>query len=234
MRQFLTPRYWLTLLALGGLVLVVNLFVGNADGGVATAPALSLLPEGSVPHRADLVQWVSVVQAPAGIEFVDGKLVADVRLAIDATRTMVITAGTPGENTCPKWSEGGQCIVAADLLGDAVLWFSLVPGTPGATIKLPGVVEALDDNLVRLANGWIVRRVSVVERSCDEETTSLKDFVGKFGDAATATFDYELQKVVKVTCPRTSNTTTTEVIDTSVPATETTVPGGSTTTLEPG
>jgi autotransporter-associated beta strand protein len=54
-----------------------------------------------------------------------------------AQGTMVIRAGTPGSNSCANYIGLGQCVVAADLLGDAVLRFDIVAGTPGVTIKLP-------------------------------------------------------------------------------------------------
>ena len=234
MRQFLSLRYWFTLLALVGLALGVAAFTSRSGGAAGSASDIVLPDMGPTPRSADLVQWVFGIQAPAGITFVDGKLAADVALLIDGTRTMIVKAGTVGESTCPTWDQQGQCTVAADLLGEGVLWFSLIPGPPGDTIKLPAVVELLSDNMVRLANGWIVHRASVVDRSCGDETTSLANFVATYGDSATATFDFAKQRIVKVTCPRTDATTTTIVVDTTPPAPASTLPGGSTTTIEPG
>ena len=99
---------------------------------------------------------------------------------------------------------GGSLVraVAADLLGDAVLWFSIVPGGPDATIELPAVAELVSGGWVRLSNDWVLRHAPKVERSCSADTTSLTDFINTFGDRARSTFDYETQRIVKVTCPK--------------------------------
>lgn len=232
MRQFFTLRYWLTLLALGGLALGVMVLTSGSDEPVAVT-------EGSLPGdvpaallHVDLMTPVYLIQAPDGLGFVDGRLTADIALFIDGTRTMVIKAGTPGANSCVNYLELVQCVVAADLLGDAVLRFEIIPGTPAVTIKLPAVMEMLDGQLVRLANGWVVHRALRVERVCDDETTSLPQFIETYGDTATATYNFELQEMVKVTCPRVTATTTTTLPPVS------TIPGtvdtGPVTTEEPG
>ena len=94
-------------------------------------------------------------------------------------------------------------MVAAQLLGDAVLWFALVDASPTDTasaVVLPGVVELIGTTQVRLANDWLVNRSTTVVRSCADDTASLKDFVSTYADKATSTFDLISQKLVKVTC----------------------------------
>jgi len=59
----------------------------------------------------------------------------------------------------------------------------------------------MDGPWVRLANDWVVRRADRVERSCPADTSSLTDFIRAYGDSATATFNFESQRVVRVTCP---------------------------------
>ncbi len=232
MRQFFTLRYWATLLALVGLALGVMVLTSGSDKAAPTDVTVVDGTEVNLLH-IDVMTPVFEVQAPQGFTMQDGRLTADIALFIDGTRTMVIKAGTPGEMNCPDYVDLAQCVVAADLLGDAVLRFDLVSGTPDVTIKLPAVVEMLDNSMVRLANGWVVKRAFRVERVCDDETTSLKQFIEAYGDTATSTFNFELQQLVRVTCPRATATTTTLP---PVP----TVPGGSTvdtvpgTTAEPG
>ncbi|MDO8391474.1 MAG: hypothetical protein Q7V57_13415 [Actinomycetota bacterium] len=238
MRQFFTLRFWMSLVALVALVVAVGWLTAGSDDGAEVAVSDSILSSASpAPRRVDLVHWVTTVQAPGGVGVTEGLLDADLALLLDPTRTMVIKAGTPGEMSCPLWEQPGQCTVAARLLGDAVLWFALVPGPTATAIKLPGVVQVLDDNVVQLANGWLLRRVSVVERSCDDDTTSLRNFVDMFGDTATATFSFEQQKVVKVTCPRVRATTTTSTVldlSSTIPTAPESLPEGTTTTEEPG
>jgi hypothetical protein len=218
-RQFFSLRYWLTLLAL----------VGLAVGAAAVAESRRSDPDDPIgpPGAAlsdrtiDLVTWVFAVQLPVGFEMVDGRTNMDLALLIDATRTMTITKGTPGEIDCPRLAELGQCTVAADLLGDGVLWFSIVPGVPGPTVELPAVSKLLDGGWVRLANGWVVPHAPVVDRNCPEDTASLTEFIGLYGEQATSTFDFDQQQIVKVTCPDTDGVVTT------------TTSNASTTTLDP-
>ena len=233
MRQFFTLRYWVTLLALCGLALGVMVLTSGSDD--ATPEVIGPTPgDLQTLLHVDFMTPVFGIQAPQGLTIVDGRLTADVALFIDTTRTMVIKAGTPGSNSCPNYAGVAQCVVAADLLGDAVLRFDLITAVPDVTIKLPAVLEMLDNQTVRLANGWVVHRALRVERVCDDETTSLPQFIEAYGETATSTYNFELQEMTRVTCPRATATTTT------LPPLPT-VPGGSTviseapgTTAEPG
>ncbi len=229
MRQFVSPRFWLAIAALVGLTYGLWYVLVRKDDTVAVVgkPAAAALTE----HRVNLVLPVYGIQADPGFAMVGGATTGDMHLALDATRTMVVKAGTPGIITCSKLAEINQCIVAADLLGDAVVWFSLIPNPQRATLLLPGITEVRSDNWVLLENGWEVARNEVVERNCD--ATGLDDFVHQFGgNLSTSTFSFEQQEIVKVTCleqPDNSTTTSTSTtlavpvvipIDTSVIAGE--------------
>jgi len=197
-RQFFTLRFWLTVLALVGLTAAIS--VAFRDQGTQAGDVAA--PTSGFDRTIDLVSWVFLVVPPEGFTMKNGRANADLVLQLDGTRTMVVKAGTPGAISCTRLTEVAQCVVAADLLGDAVLWFDIVPGTPGSTVQLPAVVELLDGGWVRLANDWIVRHAGKVVRSCPAETSSLTDFIETFGDKATSTFNFEQQQIVKVTCPR--------------------------------
>ena len=213
MRQFFTFRFWLTIAALGGLALAVTAFAKSleSDAGPSAADVGTATPERTI----DVVAWVYAVQPPPGFAIVDGRANKDMALIIDGTRTMIITAGTPGEMDCPRYAELAQCTVAADLLGDGVLWFSIIKGVPGSTVELPAVAELLDGGWVRLENGWVVQHAPKVERSCADDTSSLNDFIDLFGAAAKSTFNFEQQQIVKVTCPGGAGATTTSVAPTT-------------------
>jgi hypothetical protein len=219
-RQFFTLRFWLSLLALAGLALGVAAFAESREGDQPTVE-----PGAATPDRTiDLVSWVYLIQPPPGFGIVDGRTTTDLALVLDGTRTMIVKAGTPGEIDCLGYTELARCTVAADLLGDAVLWFSVVPGVPGPTVDLPAVVELLDGGWVRLANGWVVPHAPVVDRSCPEDTDALTEFINAFGETAKSTFDFERQQIVKVTCPRGASATTSSTVPfTTLPGI--TVPG---------
>jgi hypothetical protein len=194
-RQLFTLRFWLAvgaLVALAAVALAVRSF-----GGASSATSADV-----VGRRIDLVQWVFQATAAKGFEVKDGVTTADLSLQLDGARTMVVKAGTPGEVKCDDLLLPGRCTVAADLLGDAVLWFSIVPGGPDATIELPAVAELVSGGWVRLSNDWVLRHAPRVERSCSADTSSLTDFINTFGERARSTFDYETQRIVKVTCPK--------------------------------
>jgi len=175
----------------------------------------------------DLVAVVAKATPAPGFDLTDGAASADLALLLDANRTMVVKAGTPGESTCTALDQPEQCVVAATLLGDAVLWFSLVPGTAGATVSFPAVVSLPEAGWAQLANHWIVRRASVVDRNCVKDTVSLTDFIHQFGKHATSTFNLETQKITKVVCTNDGVPTTDSIAptDTSIGVPGTGVPG---------
>jgi hypothetical protein len=209
-RQFLSPRFWLSIGALAGLFLLLLVVFGRGTPATGVQ-ASDDDPSAEEPRHLDLVTWVYLATPAPGFALDHGVTTSDLSLQLDGTRTMVIKAGTPGEIDCPTLTRAAQCTVAADLLGDAVLWFALVPGAPGPAISLPAVTKVLDSPWVQLANGWAVRRANVVERSCAEDTSSLGDFIRTYGEAATSTFNFEQQEIIKVTCPQPGTETTVAV-----------------------
>jgi len=217
-RQFISIRFWMTIAALIGLTFGLWYVLVRKDTTVA------VIGKAQIPHvtehRINLILPVFTIQADAGFAMVDGVAKGDMHLALDATRTMVIKTGTPGEVTCSRLADVNQCVVAADLLGDAVVWFSLIPNPQKANLVLPGITEVRKENWVLLANGWEVSRNDAVERNCD--AAGLEDFVHQFGGLrSTSTFSFEQQEIVKVTCleqPEAPTTTTT------IPAVTTLVP----------
>lgn len=203
----LTLRFWLTLLALLAL-LGVAAWIARSNSH--DKPKVTVgEPAG---RSVDFIALVQTAQLPPGFAMVGGRANADVYLTIDATRTMLVKAGTPGEIACPLIAEPSQCIVAADLLDDGVLWFSLIPGTSGAVVPLPAVVELLAGGWVRLANDWVVQHAPKVERSCADDTSSLTNFIETYGATATSSYNVEQQRIVRVTCPRTTTSTSTTIV----------------------
>ncbi len=216
MRQFVSFRFWLTIVVLLGLTFGLWYLLVRKDTSVAVIgkPAHPAVTQ----HRVNLLQPVYSISADPGFAMVNGTAGGDMQLALDATRTMVVKAGTPGEITCSKLAEINQCIVAADLLGDGVVWFSLIPNPQKASLVLPGITAVHKNNWVLLSNGWEVARNNAVVRNCD--ASSLDDFVHQYGGSlSTSTFSFEQQQIIKVTCLQQpeSTTTTTPTTTTLVP-----------------
>jgi hypothetical protein len=228
MRQFVSPRFWLAIAALIGLTFGLWYLLVRKDDTVAVIGKVA--QREVTEHRVNLLQPVYGIQADPGFAIVDGVATGEMHLALDATRTMVVKAGTPGQITCAKLAEINQCVVAADLLGDAVVWFSLIPNPQRATLILPGVTEVRKNNWVLLSNGWEVARNDVVERNCD--AAGLDDFVKQYGGSlSTSTFSFEQQEIVKVTCleqpevaTTTSSTTSTVPVPVVVPIDTSVIP----------
>jgi hypothetical protein len=199
MRQFFTWGFWLSLVALAGITFGLMAFTDalDSDDGDAVGPA-EVAPDAE--RNIDLIAMVFAAQADPGFDIVDGRTTADMQIRIDGFRFMNIKAGTPGENRCATLDQLATCTVAADLLGESVLWFSIVPLGPRNTVVLPAVSELLEGSRLRLANGWVVQRADVVKRVCDEDTASLTDFIRRFGDDATSTFSLDEQQLVSVSC----------------------------------
>jgi hypothetical protein len=205
-RQFLTWQFWLSLAALAALTIVLVLVTRSQDDAQASLVAAPIGEEAGAAtdtkseQPIDLIVLSFAAQGEEGFDFVDGRSTKRTLVYIDGFRYMDIPAGTPGENRCPGVAELAKCVVAADLLGDAVLWFSFLPLEPRNLITLPGIAEVRDGGKVLLDNGWVIRRAPVIERECETDTVGLNDFLERFSGRSTSTYSIEEQAIVSVTC----------------------------------
>lgn len=213
-------RFWMSLLAvlaLFGIVYVVTRGEPDSDSVIAA-------DDGPVERHVDFVSQVYSITGDAGFAMVRGKSNGELQLIIDGSRTMVVQPDTPGEISCPDLSGIGTCVVVADLLGDAVLWFALVPHEQTSTVTMPGIAKLDDQNVVELTNGWVVRRAASVSIDCTEDVSSLTEFVRRFGTSSTTTFSLDDQQIVKTTCTQAPQSTTTTTVP-AAPPTENVIPG---------
>jgi hypothetical protein len=195
MRQFFTWGFWLAVLALVGMTFGLYTVTRPSDEVAA------VIEEVAVPDRQiDMIGLVYLAQADPGFAIVDGRTTANMQIRIDGFRYMNIRADTPGEDRCAALAELAKCAVAADLLGEAVLWFSIVPLGTRNQVLLPAVTELRDDGTVRLDNGWILHHADVVKRLGCDDSTSLTDFIERHGEGSTTAFSLDEQAVVSVTC----------------------------------
>jgi hypothetical protein len=198
-KYFLSIRPWAALgilVALGAVILGVFVVVESRDSGVTGEP---------IPHRVELVAVVTAVQAPENWAVVEGKTVGEATLALDDGRSVTITGNTIGEISCTDFSSPNSCVLLADVLGPAVVWFALVPADErngDEVLTLPALVDMLDGgDLGVTSNGWVVRLTTGVERTCDTETVSLRDFINKFSpDSSVTILDLLRDEVTEVVC----------------------------------
>lgn len=196
MRQIFSVRFFA---AVGGVVglffLLTTIF--------ATRGAIEGAAEGPVPieiHKIDFVDQVFSSRNEAFEVNTDAVAANDTELIIDGSRSLRIVAGTPGEMLCPRFPEVGACAVVADLLGEAVVWFALVPIGNSRTVDLPAI-DTLDDGLATLVNGWQVRFAPVLDRRCpDEQFTSYREFREALGDDFITVFSIDDRRLTAVEC----------------------------------
>jgi hypothetical protein len=213
-RQFITLRFWMSLLAvvaLFGLVYVATRGEPHSDQVIAAAD------EGPVQRHVDFVSQVYSINGDPGFAMVRGKANGELQLIIDGSRTMVVQPDTPGEISCTDLAAVGQCVVVADLLGDAVLWFALVPFEQARSVTMPGIAKLDDQNMVELTNGWLVRRAASVDLDCADDVSSLTEFVRRFGPSSTTSFSLDDQQIVKSACTQAPESTTTSVVPATPP-----------------
>lgn len=121
-------------------------------------------------------------------------------LTIDADRVVRVAPGTLGEITCDELDETNRCAVFADMLGDAVVWFAVLPQAPRSTVVLPPIVE-LEDGYALFENGWKISFPPVIERECGgEDIPTFGDFLRRFGPGSTSIVDLGTRQVVAVRC----------------------------------
>ena len=227
MREIFSVRFFAAAGAVVGLFfLLTTVFAtrevieGDGDDGSAVVEL----------HKLDLVDQVFSSSNPRFQIAADGFAQNDTDLIIDGTRSLRVVGGTPGEMLCPAFGEIGACAVVADLLGEAVVWFALVPMGSNKTVRMPAI-DTLDDGVATLVNGWQVGFAPVLDRRCSaEDFESYAAFRRALGDDFTAIFDIEQRRLSAVECrvrvpytpePTTTTTTTTDATTSTTSTTDT-------------
>jgi hypothetical protein len=218
MRQFFTFRFWLSIVAVLALLGVLYLNVRDAEVG---KPAQA---GGPTEREVDTVTRVLGARLDPGWTVRDGLTVGAAEIDTGYGGTLSIKPGTYGQLQCDALTTPGGCYLMADMLGNAVVWFVVLPYPQTADrASLPAIELLLNDvTEAQLTNGWILPLANVVDRSlCSEDTTSLTNFIRKFGDRGTTILDVAKGEIVAVDCPddlaSTDTTTTIATAETSAP-----------------
>jgi hypothetical protein len=202
MRQIFSIRFFAAVGAVVGLffVLTTVFAAGEAiEGGDADET------RGPEPHRIDFVDQVFSSSNPAFRFDDDGLAAVDTELVIDGTRSVHVVTGTPGELLCPDLGRIAGCAVVADLLGEAVVWFALVPMGGDRTVDFPAI-DILDDGYAQLVNGWQVKYAPILDRRCEDddgnevEFGSYREFREALGDDFTSIYSLESRRLEAVVC----------------------------------
>jgi len=191
----LSWRLLAALAALAGLAFLVKSAVADDDELQAI-----IAPE-PIERTIDLIAPVTAALPSDDFSIgEDGLTTGYIDLVLPNERTMRIAPGTLGESTCANLAEFNQCGVLADVLGDAVVWFALVPQAPRQTAELPPLLD-LDEGYAVFANGWRIAYPPVIERECgDIDIPSFGDFLRRFGPDSVTILDLNKQEVAAVRC----------------------------------
>lgn len=203
--SILTPASRRALVVSGVLVVV------TAVAGAALLLSSSPGTGGRALREVDLVASVDAVNVDTGFSMDGPTTRGAMRLDLDDLRTIVVGEGTLVDDhslvpACTTFDVANSCVLLADMLGDAVVWFALVPAdTVGGRerLTLPGLVDMRENgSLGVLANGWLLRLASPVTRECgDTDTAHLRDFITRFpGPAALSIVDLVADEVTRVEC----------------------------------
>ena len=196
MRQILTRRF---ILALGlPIVLAAVWWLIALRGGSDAAVS------GSQPHVISYTASVVTIQADANWAVKNGFTTGSARLAMDDGRTLFLAEAIPAEVTCTDRTTSNACVLLAEMLGDAPVWFALTPAKgddPTTRLDLPPIVDMLKngDEAV-LANGWIVPLATPTKRVCDTATSSLRDFIERFSEKMQVSLNLATDEIDTVRC----------------------------------
>ncbi|MEI6298042.1 MAG: hypothetical protein WCP50_00405 [Actinomycetota bacterium] len=144
-------------------------------------------------HKIDVVASVNSINVDSAWSQEGGVTRGGaMRLSLDDLRVLTVQEGTLAAKygsitACTDFAKPNACVLLADMLGDAVVWFALVPSDAlvgREFLTLPGLVDMQangDEGILR--NGWVVKLAAPVKRECgDTATSSLRDFITRFPD----------------------------------------------------
>jgi|DEB0MinimDraft_10_1074344.scaffolds.fasta_scaffold105759_1 hypothetical protein len=205
MREILSLRFVATVVALILSVVAVSRIAGgeDTDGGTVDVGSSGEVDPDMV-RRIDLVDVVADIESEngrfgtAGFAVVDGVAAHTARLILDDLRAVDIVTGTPGVDNCPVSRRVGRCAVLADMLGEAVLWFSLEP-VDADMIEL-GTVRSFDDEWAVLSDGFALPHAPVFVRRCATEFESFTQWRRELGDDYVTMYSLAERELTDVVC----------------------------------
>jgi hypothetical protein len=193
MQQVLSWRFLASIGAVLGLLLLLIVLFGRG-GSVANSSE-----ERPLIREIHLLEQIESARAEAFGVRPDGRSTGLLTLELRDGRQMRIVEGTFGENKCGTRIVPEECAVAANLLGDAVVWFGLLRVDPGGTITFPAI-DVLDGGRAQLVNGWRLPFAPVLDRRCEVEFSSYREFRRVLGDRFVSIYSLEEERLVAVVC----------------------------------
>ncbi len=194
MRQLFTWRFVAVVAALAGLALFLNAVVADDD------PLAAVLETEVVDRRIDLIAAVFTMESSDDFAVgADGLTRGFLDFTLDNRKVLRVAPGTSGQVDC-RLSSISSCVVFVDLLGEAVVWFAVLPRAERNTVELPPILD-LEEGYALFENGWQIKYPPVIDRVCEgEDIVSFSDFLRRFGPGSTTVVDVDTQQVLRVRC----------------------------------
>jgi hypothetical protein len=178
----------------------------------ATRDNTRVIQADSKRFTVDLVASVNAINADSNwSQNAERTTGGSIRLSLDDLRVITVPPETLVDDydavaACTDFVTPNACVLLADMLGDAVVWFALVKSDAVSGrefLRLPGLVDMQsngDEGILR--NGWILRLATPVKRQCEnQDTSSLRDFINRFPDTASeSVLNLITDNVVSVKC----------------------------------
>ena len=198
MRLFLSARLWATVGVLAVLGLVTfGMYAFVSGGSSASGSSQSL-------HSIDLIAAVTGAQPDEGWQVDNGKTVGGITLTLDDGRIVAIVDGTPSEVTCANFTDPYACVLLADTLGTAVIWFAYVPADEKngkQMLTLPALVDMqAGGDLGVLQNDMVIKLANGVDRTCESETSTLREFITKYSSNSISMLNLLADEITEVIC----------------------------------
>jgi hypothetical protein len=194
-RQLFTWRFVAAVAALAGLVFLINAVVVDDQSLDAVVD-----PE---PTARDVDLVAPIFSVERSVDFgIDERGITSgfIDVVLGEQRIVRVAPGTSGEITCDQLDAIDRCALFVDLLGDAVVWFAIIPQAPDDTAELPEIVD-LEDGRAVFINGWRLPYPPVIERSCrDEDIPTFSDFLRRFGAGSVTVVDLAIGEVASAHC----------------------------------
>ena len=160
--------------------------------------------EKGVGRKIDKGALINEISQDEDWVIANGRTRGNIVLTLNDGTVANITPQTIGVNYCKELA-ANKCVLLADMLGPAVIWFAIVDANrtgAGTTLTLGGLVDMEDggDTGV-LANGWLIPLATPTSRDCNVTTSNLRDFINRYADdKSTSAFDLKTDQIVSVTC----------------------------------
>src|SRR5262245_46237024 len=121
MRQFFTFRFWLSVIAV--LALLGFLFVQVRDIRASEPDGSG----GTTEREINMITRVLAARLDPGWTGRDGMTIGSAEIDTGYGATLAIKPGTLAQLQCDALTTPGGCFLVADTLGNAVIWFAVLP-----------------------------------------------------------------------------------------------------------